>query len=542
MKRGLIFCFVFIFLISSISAQDIFVDKDDVGGGTCSDSYTRANNDLTQPFCTISKANEEHVGGDHIYILPGEYREAIFPKSGIDNNQRTIYSGYGGNREDVKIMGSVEVISWVQCSGSDPNCAGVLTNVWYSTMPVVPQTRGTHYEEDIPEYDCDYYFYGEGSSRNFWNCNKPSTDCFQNRNLWYVKSDWLYETSTYLIGADASSIDAEGEMFYDTSSNLIYVWPFSNLNPNTQQMDCSVLRPAPWVMAYLSAYAPSGYSDPFNIVVQNLSIMHSLQNGITLGEQGDNIDIKNTEISYSAGPTSCGSNIAGIITHRFGNTNAYEVPLTYHKNIIFSNNKIHHMGNDYDGLGAGSRQGIELYHSSGAVISQNEIYEVASAIYLKSGNNGTTVYNNTIHDVVTGIMMQYYDQNHLVYDNLIYNLTGGCINPDHHNKNSRVIHNTCHSKLNSAVGAMFFHDTGIIENMRFVNNIYPQANEENIFNIENYISEAATFFDFHLYTQDSSFNPRWNGHGPYTTLEGWQSGTGLDEHSMIADPMFVNPQ
>ncbi len=65
---------MFLFLASA-SAQDLFVDKDGVGGGTCSDSFTKAQNDLTHPWCTLNHAEEMTAPGDIVYIREGTYND-----------------------------------------------------------------------------------------------------------------------------------------------------------------------------------------------------------------------------------------------------------------------------------------------------------------------------------------------------------------------------------------------------------------------------------------------------------------------------------
>ncbi len=78
--KKLITLFLCLILVNLVSAQDLFVDKDGVGGGTCNDSFTKAENDLTHPWCTINKSAIEATAGDTVYIRQGTYNE----DSGVD--------------------------------------------------------------------------------------------------------------------------------------------------------------------------------------------------------------------------------------------------------------------------------------------------------------------------------------------------------------------------------------------------------------------------------------------------------------------------
>jgi len=77
LKRGLIFIFGIVFLlclVGSVSAKDLYVDVDSIGG-TCSDSYTYAQNDISHPFCRIHTATSIVNPGDVVYIRSGNYFE-----------------------------------------------------------------------------------------------------------------------------------------------------------------------------------------------------------------------------------------------------------------------------------------------------------------------------------------------------------------------------------------------------------------------------------------------------------------------------------
>lgn len=80
-----------------------FVDRQSLGGA-CADSHPGT---LTQPWCTIAKANQTLTAGDTVYIRAGTYTdETIQPQaSGLSQGQRITYGNY--NDEEVILTGSV---------------------------------------------------------------------------------------------------------------------------------------------------------------------------------------------------------------------------------------------------------------------------------------------------------------------------------------------------------------------------------------------------------------------------------------------------
>jgi hypothetical protein len=65
---------VFLFCMNMVSAQDLFVDVNSIGG-VCSNSYTKAQNNITHPYCTVHQGVSAAVAGDTVYIRAGTYFE-----------------------------------------------------------------------------------------------------------------------------------------------------------------------------------------------------------------------------------------------------------------------------------------------------------------------------------------------------------------------------------------------------------------------------------------------------------------------------------
>lgn len=70
--RGLYLAALLLLLPSLAQAADLYVDKDSIGG-TCSDAYTRAENTISTPFCTIERGDNQVEAGDTVYVRAGTY-------------------------------------------------------------------------------------------------------------------------------------------------------------------------------------------------------------------------------------------------------------------------------------------------------------------------------------------------------------------------------------------------------------------------------------------------------------------------------------
>jgi hypothetical protein len=112
-----------------------YVDKDDIGG-PCSDSGPGT---ITEPWCTVDKANDTLVAGEVVYIREGTYEETIQPvNSGTADSDRIIYAAYDG--ENVTFTESVYCVR--------------LEEVSYITVT------------GIRFYDCERNLYMRGASHN----------------------------------------------------------------------------------------------------------------------------------------------------------------------------------------------------------------------------------------------------------------------------------------------------------------------------------------------------------------------------------------
>lgn len=246
MKKELVlFLFVFIF-INFISSLNLYVDQNNP---SCNDALPRAQNTFSTPWCTITRANDQHIGGDTVYILPGEYREKMFPKSG-SAGAYTIYSGYG-DRSQIKILGSNRITGWILNGG----------NV-YSISFTPEELRCEHGVLDT-----------------------HGTDCFENRVTWLKKEYNL------------ANLNQDGEFYYDNTNFVLYFYSTSG-NPSSRMIECSSRR-----ILGLTNWDPhpSGYVYPSYFTIQNFTIMQSLLDGMDMYTYTHDVNIFNNEFEYNSG-------------------------------------------------------------------------------------------------------------------------------------------------------------------------------------------------------------------------------------------------
>lgn len=501
-----LFAIITILLLPTIvSAKDLYVNKYNLSGVSCSDSYTRAINDFSHPWCSILIANNLHNAGDTVYILPGEYREYIVPISGIDNEHRTVYSGYG-NREDVKIIGSDVVSGWTNYN----------TNVYQTNFVAIRR--------------CDTNYLA-------W----LGTDCWEDRQRWFTPQQSLAE------------VNAPGESYYDGAT--IYIYPFSG-SATSHLIECSarIVNPVDVYDNYWFTYSAENRRPRSNYDIQNLTIMHSQKYGIHMIGSATNVSILNNHIMYNSGCGYSFNNPAAI-----GKESA-DWPLP---SIVIRGNKIHDQGSDdgYFGKESGGLEhdgtGIELYSVRDGVIENNEVYNTSFGVFIKSSGGDRllsyvnyTIRNNTVHDSFRGIGFGRGGQYGLDYlsgsivDNTIYETTGAGIYFTVSNNRVIVSQNTLYR-----TGGI--QGDGPVDNYNnFSNNILNtiiSRDDPNSFlgfvwgmNRTCY-SNYNLFYGTRPYFGWVSEGDRWSGGTIYyDTFDSWKAGTGHDLNSIETDPLFIN--
>ena len=487
----------------------------DQNNPSCGDTASHGTWDT--PFCTIASANTYHSGGDHVYILPGEYREIISPKDGIDINQHTVYSGYG-SREDVKILGSEEVTGWNLYNGS----------VYVADFSGAEVTRCEAYPADNypPYFNCF-------PDHEHIECQAFSTDCWEDREKWFLRAD--LESNFFNASKGFNDIDEPGEYYFDYPNQKLYIWPFESDNPDNHTIECSKRKLAARNIKY--------------VTFQNLTIMHSYRDGIMW--KGESVHIINNEIAFNSGEGSCLNNPAAIF-----HFSAQPVLKT---DIKIIGNKIHDQGSDLGPQRGHGAAGMKFYSIQNTIIENNEVYNAATGIVIKGGYDpgyfNLTIRNNIIHDIVAEGLYYYKQKPSGVFGgiaegNLIYNIGYGGIVLGVGN-NLSVFGNTVWNvtPFGMVIGLLSTGNradisNNIVSNMR--DHHYGYGNYRSVYLLFSYNSSAASTSDYNLFferTQAFGHTAEIAGddHYPHSwSLAEWQGNTGFDDFSMEIDPQFLS--
>ncbi|MFH0972052.1 MAG: right-handed parallel beta-helix repeat-containing protein [Candidatus Micrarchaeota archaeon] len=452
-----------------------------------------ANNGLSQAtaFRTIARANTAMIGGDTLYILPGEYRESVVLRSGSNDLQRTVISGLG-SRENIKILGSDLVTNWQQYSG----------NVYRTTFDSTVSRC-----ENIDRTNAFRY--------------NITPDCWEDRNKWYTRSD--YNVSGFMSSAMAgpAGVNAPGKYYYDRNTHTLYLWPFNSDNPNNHQIECSQRRPV----------SETGSSRAY-VTLQNLTIMHGTR-GITLWDQDHDLLIQNNEIAFNSGEGSCGENPAAIF-HVASSPNQ--------PNVNILNNKIHDQWSDKGAYPAGSAhggEGIIFYNVRDSIIANNEIYNTGAGAHEKQSGLNNRYYNNIFHDLSgRGIYGpgNEANTNYHIYNNIFYNIKDMAIFLNW-NSYGNLIYNNDFYNVHIGIAVIANVNNGQVN---IWNNIFRNTNYSIVLSGWDYNGHIVRVnnSDYNDFYQFGSF-----GHGdvgPWTFAQ-YQSITGnFESHSIFTDPLFVN--
>lgn len=516
MEKTVVMIIILICITTAI-AQDWHVDKNDP---SCSDT---GPGNLATPFCTIFAANNAHIGGDTVYIHPGEYHERIIPQQGT-LGAHTTFSGYG-TREQVIITGATEVTGWTQCSGSDPNCAGL------------PNPTSVYYASFNAGYQCRNIGAGDTYIQ--------ATNCWEDRSLWYMRALQPDDDHNFPGGGGPQHMDSPGDFRYDSGLGLVFVWPYDNNHANSHKIECSDLSPTDFNYEYGDFPHKLKY-----FTLQNVTVMMTGGHGFSMDEWATNIDILNNEFVFTMGSGEtfngyCGQNPSAI--YHGGATYAYTKGWI---NII--GNKIHQVGShegwrdDWGGDHRGSA--IKLYIVTESVIANNEIYDATYAIEPKASVSRLRIENNTIHDISSNAIRTAYGLvDSTIRNNTFYNIGGNGFHSEGGHRNVSIDHNVFWNLGGNAI--FLWTDVGrTVPTQTVTNNVEDLKIRNNIIKAGQVLEKrdsgtgrtiAISDMDNNLFA--SSMSVTYSDYGTDRNLANWQSTYGFDLNSFQADPQLVNP-
>ena len=247
------------------------------------------------------------------------------------------------------------------------------------------------------------------------------------------------------------------------------------------------------------------------------------------------------------------SNLSGILkeTHH----NSALVRLDYTNGILIENNLIHGMNSyapsdsEYQEL-ANNSAGILSFYSRNLIVKNNDIYNNYLGIFDKDTEQNNVYFNNhiwggdTAHTMCqTGIQINDQRSEYgstsgtKAYQNIVRNCEIAISIYDGVGTNNHV------EIYNNSLLAQNSGDTGILvtessNGAEIYNNIFYDFN----YFVRYYspVSSTVSVSNYNLF-YGSSFNWRINYQGTnYTSLTDWQGDTGLDQNSIVGDPLFIN--
>lgn len=266
--------------------------------------------------------------------------------------------------------------------------------------------------------------------------------------------------------------------------------------------------------------------------------------GFTIPNPGDKgIIVKGEAGQRVQGVVIQNNTISGVWRPDNDNTDAIRIEQT--SNTLARNNRIF---NVHQGANTPNAAGVKLYFSDHAVIENNEIYDVGAGIVEKLNGEFNTYRRNLIHDCTNmGILIENAASGDNVrgnqaYENVIYNCPIGVAqvsSADGPVRDTSIYNNVF----------VTFSDTGRYlpefgSNTRAWNNIYYRI-----------VSTRGDFFtyddpplsiglsDYNMFVLGPTIIVGLYQTGKiYTSLTDWQKATGWDKNSLVADPLFVDPQ
>lgn len=358
-----------------VFAANYYVDKNSLGG-SCSDSKSGT---ITEPWCTIGKANNALQPGDTVYVRQGTYSEIIEPlRSGTEGNKIT-YKNY--NNEKVTISGEsgkfiVITIGYEMNTNWNPRSYIVIDG--FTVRHIDPNS--------VSDYPVGIMVYGANSHHNEIRNNKvecqgaPVVGGGREHAISISKSSYNIVENNYIDGWCRIGILAGGSGRYNIIRNNTVLDTYSgniNIGSSKGVMQGTLIennflcgdRIQDNIQFETRYDLPEGvidYDSNRGVVIRNNVLCNAAENGV---------DLKGAAYVVIEGNTI------------YGNTGNNDGGLPVH-NPDDTNNRTGGMGGIMHGSGAGSRNVIIrnniIYDSQGGILP-----EAAYKIY-----NNDIVYNN----------------------------------------------------------------------------------------------------------------------------------------------------
>lgn len=302
----------------------------------------------------------------------------------------------------------------------------------------------------------------------------------------------------YFICDRLSELDAEGEWFFDGSTDELYLWPLGGQDPNTLLIEAMVRD--------YGLYMTAGFNGD-NVTIENIELRHQrvaaigLAGGSQATIQGGHIHDTNSAFS-SSGSSGGHHLLSNMIAHTYASAiQAFSDGITIEDNLlediaivpglgesywgyigmrvkgngtVIRRNRLHQVG--YSGIEVGGNAGADIQSSAddvmvtGNVVEMNLVDEALVELHDGGGVmfdfcDGLTIRSNIVvdlhgdlglntsfaqgwhsnHDKSYGIYFgNYHNFGTIVVDNTVYDCAGAGIIEDHtgHSTGNRIERNT----------------------------------------------------------------------------------------------------
>jgi parallel beta-helix repeat protein len=538
-----------LFLSPALRAATYYVDSlngNDSNSGTSSSS----------PWRTLAKiSSSKFAPGDVILLRKGsQWREQLnFPSSGSENSPIVIDAYGQGELPVINGANLVLADSWSQCT----QCGG---GIWQSPVAVKPNVvifdgaKGTR-KSSLTDLSAPLDWYWESNSLYVFCKDKLPKDyrhpgiesgarpsginltgishvavkdiAVSGANaIPYGEGAGIWAITVHLEGPTPGDLNISHVAVSNGAGDGIHLE-----NANHCSVDSALVHDNDG--AGIELYHSNGKFPIASGAITNNDVHHNGFNGIFV--VGCPRAERCRSVVYPDGLTITGLKIIGNKLHDNGagiylhQTNQSLIS----NNIAYSNNNTSRRGEGYCvGLSGSSSNIVEKNHCYKARLSGIELSIDTGRPPFGSSEN--VIRYNVVHDDGThGIFTNYVPSQHnrILY-NLIYNHPqGSCIMANY--LGHEIYNNTCY---NSQLGIHLYvssttRQTGQIS---VKNNIIVRSSQHHVF-IEPGV-EGPFDFSNNDYYPDSAAAFNWRG--TRTNFAAWQSGTGQDTKSLIADPAF----
>lgn len=499
-----------------------------------------------KPFKTINRGIKVLKAGDTLTIGKGVYREqvvvaaqqmdiggTVYPPAPSGQNSTQAITVKGADGAMPMIKGSDLVTGWVPVKGKD--------HVWVKAQ--WPYSSQQVFVDSKPLQQIG------GKVNAFWSL------------AWEGKAAWQGRKGNTLADLEA------GSFFFDGQTKELYVWLADGSDPNQHEIEAGV-RPFCFLLNGLRFWHLAGLkmahantSADFNwgaltlhatdSIVDNVDVSWCDSVGLSLS--GRNVTIRNSHFNYNGNSGISAGTIRGALL--LNNETSYNNTRNWNRNWHAGGIKL--IPFSYDVLVSGHRAshnngtGIWFDTSNSGITIENSVsdHNKGMGIFYEISERGI-IRNNIVNDNLERGIYVSYSSDTAVFHNLCFRngMSGICVMGDglrpagaygetdkhgfacrRNTVRGNILMDNCHPDLcprgTAGNGQDWTRRPELIMPDPAVSINDDNTSDYNIF-----------------YRSDGRYLPFWYnwGTGAWDTLAAWQSASGNDKHSVVAQALFVD--